>query len=1317
MRGFFVRTRCKHGKYVTTNQRFHFLVWNDYSNMREEAFYQRAALVWRTVWDTPAKMSIVKSMMRLDPAMDSAEAVKSKMKVNRLARKVDLNKLFKKARADNNNKVPWRVATVWLSLRDTPADKSSIVDIWTVLDPLMLKENASRSEKKVKRLGEGLDFHKIWEIATCVEDCIMDSNSDKGVSDSNNPSKKNDTKESNSSDDSSSKNSNTDVASDSINPSKNGNELFNLRDADFFQRAALIWRALQGTCAALSLTDTMLWLDPAMDRAEADNNRMKVSRLAKKVDLDKVFEKSRSNNGKAPWRVATIWLSLQDTSARESSMVNIWKMLDPSMLQEEEEKNRKKVSRLVQLGPGLNFGQLWKTALTNGFPSAIPQKPSKRNDASEEDINWWASDSESNCNEESLSSDDPSDSNSRQLIVDKETLFIRAAEIWNSLRDTPGEVSLTKAIKMMFPHMTLAEAKQSKAKVARLAKRSIDNASTAASQTSNAARTQSTSLLTTLSSGPALGNGKPRAASRPMAADPNKSDEVDKAPPTLPILQVSIPSSIKSVSTLGAPFVDSTLSTSSSLSFPFSVQEDGDLTPTSSSSSCQSFLSNGHRYSHASSYYGMEIGAAPAPRSRAEGNVLKEEGFVLVRKTVKQKQAERHNRSLEETRSGTKPFQDHYKAIFKLATTEYFEALRMNKKTASAKMICNDIATRPGMMLINERSVRRAVAKGEVGLTPKKAGRPSSISERIFTVLCGVCLSYVQISQINGVKTADRQELIAKLNVCVQLKEGYDTRKGQELWDRVVKKIAYDLDVIDESNFVEARRVEWTTFLNFDMWFEAWKTMLLFLQFGRLPEDEPDPNFEDEPEDIQEGEVIFFEGQRARILNLDESRVDLDGSEGNAGGRPVTNYFDRTLPNAGTASSKTSDACTIIAGSNAAWEPLPAHFQLPSKAKRDNYRFNLAILDNMRTVNVRFGHSVNVKLPPTFGYNEKGGMDNIEFSRYLLDLTSRLYPDRADVPGRRVIVKVDSGPGRNCEELKALLRTEGVYLIMGVPNGTATGQETDQQSNYGTFKPSIRRNRNRLFSYRQSKFHTELAVQQRKKVAAIETELALCERKKAAAIETELALRERKVAAIEIDDGEAVIEINSDDDNIEDEEENKEEETRADILVYPFAADQEKIEYAAQSLIEAIAEAPLVGIEQQSNSPSTLNGANGAFVNFCSSDIERLNPQRWLNDTVVDFWMMWYVIFVLWLLPPLPPSCALMVLLAKGYRGMPVCQTWKYIYFQPTFLASLWMGEDLKPWRIGHARGAWMFLQNAWSSYQLLRTCIGHSVYFLIQGK
>jgi hypothetical protein len=460
-----------------------------------------------------------------------------------------------------------------------------------------------------------LDFHihKIWKIATCMEpaksfnnlseDCILASNRSDKVSDRDNSSKK-DAKVLDI-DESLSLFENNNTASNSINPSKNEDEVLNLRVVDFFQQAALIWYALQGTSAESTLTDIMLWLAPAMDRAEANNSKMKVSRLAKNVDLDKVFKKDQSRNNKAPWHVATVWLSLCGTPAHEeSSIINIWKMLDPSMPEEDARKNRMKLSRL---GMDLNFGQLWKTSLTNGVPSTSPKKPSKINDPSDKDSNW-VSDSESTRNEYAHS-DNPSDSNSMQLIVDKHALFLQTAAVWNSLCGTPGKVSHTKAIIMVFPGMTTAEAKQSKMKVSRLAKISIGNVPSAASQRNSTRRTKLTALLTTLSD-PALGTGETKAASHPMAAVPNNIDKVDEvslilaaqlvpmlAPPTLPILQVSIPSSIDIVSKLGDPSVASNLLTSSTSTFTFSVQ-DGGLTSTSSSTSststCQSCFGNGH---------------------------------------------------------------------------------------------------------------------------------------------------------------------------------------------------------------------------------------------------------------------------------------------------------------------------------------------------------------------------------------------------------------------------------------------------------------------------------------------------------------------------------------------------------------------------------------------------------------------------------------------------------------------------------------------------------------------------------------------------
>jgi len=92
----------------------------------------------------------------------------------------------------------------------------------------------------------------------------------------------------------------------------------------------------------------------------------------------------------------------------------------------------------------------------------------------------------------------------------------------------------------------------------------------------------------------------------------------------------------------------------------------------------------------------------------------------------------------------------------------------------------------------------------------------------------------------------------------------------------------------------------------------------------------------------------------------------------------------------------------------------------------------------------------------SIGLNEKGGMDDDEFSQYIINLMMRLYPDAADIPGKRVIVKIDSGPGRCNNTLLARLRIRGILLYAGVPNTTSVSQETDR--NYGQFKNVYRRN-------------------------------------------------------------------------------------------------------------------------------------------------------------------------------------------------------------------------------------------------------------------
>jgi hypothetical protein len=98
----------------------------------------------------------------------------------------------------------------------------------------------------------------------------------------------------------------------------------------------------------------------------------------------------------------------------------------------------------------------------------------------------------------------------------------------------------------------------------------------------------------------------------------------------------------------------------------------------------------------------------------------------------------------------------------------------------------------------------------------------------------------------------------------------------------------------------------------------------------------------------------------------------------------------------------------------------------------------------------QFGCEEERSWPVMFGQNEKGGMDEVEFEKYLLNSIVHLYPDAKNMPGHRVLLKVDSGPGRMNIRLFTKLRCLGFILYPCVPNTTHVTQETNRC--YGPFK-------------------------------------------------------------------------------------------------------------------------------------------------------------------------------------------------------------------------------------------------------------------------
>ena len=66
-----------------------------------------------------------------------------------------------------------------------------------------------------------------------------------------------------------------------------------------------------------------------------------------------------------------------------------------------------------------------------------------------------------------------------------------------------------------------------------------------------------------------------------------------------------------------------------------------------------------------------------------------------------------------------------------------------------------------------------------------------------------------------------------------------------------------------------------------------------------------------------------------------------------------------------------------------------------------------------------------------------------EFEKYIDNSIVPLYPDLEDTPGNCVLLKVDSGPGRNKRELLMKYQFCGLHIYPSLPNATSMQQDTD----------------------------------------------------------------------------------------------------------------------------------------------------------------------------------------------------------------------------------------------------------------------------------
>ena len=402
---------------------------------------------------------------------------------------------------------------------------------------------------------------------------------------------------------------------------------------------------------------------------------------------------------------------------------------------------------------------------------------------------------------------------------------------------------------------------------------------------------------------------------------------------------------------------------------------------------------------------------------------------------------------------------------FKQATKFYAIEKAKGRQGKSCAEICRAVNQSFGSD-VKDRTVRQYVQKRLIGVSPKKRGRIGFIPLEQFNVMVAAAETFITIRQLGRLGAPNRQELRKIVNTVANSKTNKicPDRHDDSLIDRILSQQSTEFTAQTSVNKQEERRVAWTTYSNLNTWFDSWKHYLIALEFAKAKE-EADDDVVMIDDVLLEGEPDVSPSQLRRIVNLDETNISLDGSDGKSGGRPSVIFSSSNHANPGKAVSKAGQGVTMIGGSNAAGEPFPPHFQFPSEAQsEETKRVHSVLVQDMLDVFVQFGHREKIQLSAMVGMNPKGGMDNVEFHKYLLTLVPRLYPDAADVAGKRVMIKCDSGPGRDSLELLADLRVRRIYLFPAVPNSSAVTQEMDQC--YGPFKSGVRQNLDILFQDR-----------------------------------------------------------------------------------------------------------------------------------------------------------------------------------------------------------------------------------------------------------
>jgi hypothetical protein len=361
-------------------------------------------------------------------------------------------------------------------------------------------------------------------------------------------------------------------------------------------------------------------------------------------------------------------------------------------------------------------------------------------------------------------------------------------------------------------------------------------------------------------------------------------------------------------------------------------------------------------------------------------------------------------------------------------------------------------------VLVSGHQLSSGVRENRVGKSPPRPGRPSEIPDDDFKGLCALFWTVAAIEQANSdPQRLNRVEETSLLGTIVNAKrraEGKNNLDEISLYERIQTANSTNQGVqnVDDRDVL---RVRWLTYSNQRNSYLAWEKVSVEEGFARLPTDERERQ--------EKGYVVFYPKQERRFCNFDEMKFTLDGKDEKAGGRPAVSHTTSTVPEAGKASVTSDNVCTITMGIIGN-EPMPFLVIFPSKAKEDNYKIKIKRIASFKPIVAQYGYESPQTWDCTFAVSPKGSMNGPILTEWVNEHVIECWPDLCDLPGYRVLLKADSGPGRTAADFLARAHIEGVKFFPGVPNGTEVGQEMDQL--FGAFKASCYRNRTKLLNAR-----------------------------------------------------------------------------------------------------------------------------------------------------------------------------------------------------------------------------------------------------------